>query len=79
MYAPPPSPPQPSFPFDRCQLTLSKLPKLEDADLKIIDSLHKKPGMHRSLLNYHQADGTVFGWTYEQLGWELGLGGKVKA
>lgn len=35
--------------------------------------------MHRSLLNYHNENGTVFGWTYEQMGWELGLGGKVKA
>lgn len=28
---------------------------------------------------YHNDDGTVFGWTYEQLGWELVKGGKGKA
>ncbi|KUI53503.1 Putative reductase 1 [Cytospora mali] len=37
------------------------------------------PGMHRSLVQYHQPDCTVFGWTYEQMGWELELGGKAKA
>lgn len=58
---------------------MCKLPKLDDADMETIDGLHKKPGMHRSLLQYHQPDGTVFGWTYEQLGWELDIGGKFKA
>ncbi|ROW01324.1 hypothetical protein VMCG_05969 [Cytospora schulzeri] len=60
-------------------LTLNKLVKLDDAELKTIDNLHKKPGMHRSLVQYHQPDGTVFGWNYEQLGWELDVGGVSKA
>ncbi|VDC01485.1 unnamed protein product [Peniophora sp. CBMAI 1063] len=42
--------------------------KLEDADVKMIDELHTRPGLHRSTLPYH-GDNGVFGWTYEQLGW----------
>lgn len=53
--------------------------KLDDADIKAIDAVHKKPDLHRSLLNYHSPDGSVFGWTYEEMGWELEVGGKVKA
>lgn len=56
-----------------------QLVKLDDADIKAIDALHKKPDLHRSLLGYHQPDGSVFGWTYEEMGWELGVGGKAKA
>lgn len=52
---------------------------LSPSDLKLINELHKEDGKYRSLLGYHQPDGTVFGWTYEQLGWELELGGKAKA
>lgn len=48
--------------------------------MEIIGSVHKKPGMHRSLLpQYHQPDGTVLGWTYEQLGWQMTTGGFVTA
>jgi glycerol 2-dehydrogenase (NADP+) len=39
-----------------------------------IDSIHKKPGMHRQLFEGSIVDtekGGVFGWTYEQLGWNL--------
>ena len=42
-----------------------------------INGVHKKPGMHRSLLQYHTPEGTVFGWKYEQLGWPLKVGGFV--
>lgn len=44
-----------------------------------IDKIHNKPGMHRSLLSYHNytSDGTVFGWTYEQMGWNMVKGGIV--
>ncbi|KAI7776492.1 hypothetical protein LA080_005321 [Diaporthe eres] len=55
------------------------LVKLDDADIMAIDAVHKKPDLHRSLLNYHSPDGSVFGWTYEQMGWELEVGGKAKA
>ncbi|KAI0687942.1 Aldo/keto reductase [Cerioporus squamosus] len=53
--------------------------KLTDEDMAALDVIHKKPGMHRSLLRYHSnsADGTVFGWTYEQMGWNMVKGGIV--
>ncbi len=46
-------------------------------NIKIINEFHKKPGMHKSLLGYH-ANGGVFGWTYEQLGWNMHGDGLVK-
>ncbi|KAL1746183.1 NADP-dependent oxidoreductase domain-containing protein [Schizophyllum fasciatum] len=54
-----------------------KLVKLSEEDMRAIDAIHKEPGMHRSLLEYHSADGKVMGWTYEQLGWDMTLGGIV--
>jgi len=45
--------------------------------LKLIDDLHKEPGMHKSLLPYHSPEGSVFGWTYEELGWDMTIGGIV--
>lgn len=56
------------------------LVKLSDEEMKELDSIHtSRPGLHRSLLSYHNnsADGTVFGWTYEQLGWNMVKGGIV--
>ncbi|VDC01497.1 unnamed protein product [Peniophora sp. CBMAI 1063] len=50
--------------------------KLEDADVKTIDELHTQPGLHRSLLMYHD-HGVVFGWTHEQLGWPFDAEGVV--
>ncbi|TRM69190.1 NADP-dependent oxidoreductase domain-containing protein [Schizophyllum amplum] len=55
-----------------------KLIPLSPSDMQAIDAIHKQPGMHKSLLKYHNADGTVMGWTYEQLGWNFGVGGVVK-
>ncbi|KAF3761954.1 aldo/keto reductase, partial [Cryphonectria parasitica EP155] len=46
-----------------------QLVQLDDDDLKAIDGIHKENGKHRSLLHYHSESGTVFGWTYEQMGW----------
>ncbi|KAJ7125043.1 aldo/keto reductase [Mycena epipterygia] len=47
-------------------------------DMSIVDNLHKEPGMHKSLLVFDdKKDGTVFGWTYEQLGWKMAVGGHV--
>ncbi|KAH8108096.1 aldo/keto reductase [Cristinia sonorae] len=42
-----------------------------------IDAIHKEPGKHRSMIGYHQPDGTVFGWSYEQLGWPFKKDGVV--
>ncbi|KAH8118773.1 Aldo/keto reductase [Phellopilus nigrolimitatus] len=44
------------------------LVKLSETDMKALDELHLKPGMHRSLLRYY-TNGGVFGWTNDQLGW----------
>lgn len=63
---------------DRIKANIS-IVELDDAEIKAIDAIHKKPGLHRSLLGYHKPDGSVFGWTYEEMGWELAAGGKVKA
>ncbi|VDC01498.1 unnamed protein product [Peniophora sp. CBMAI 1063] len=43
--------------------------KLDEADVKTIDNLHKQPGLHRSLLAFLHSKEGVMGWTYEQLGW----------
>lgn len=51
---------------------------LTPEEMRAIDGVHRKPGMHRSLLN-HPPNGIVFGWTYEQLGWPFAAGGIVKA
>lgn len=51
--------------------------KLSSDEMMIIDCLHQQPGQHKSLLGYHKDDGTVFGWTYEQLGWNMSKGGIV--
>jgi len=52
--------------------------KLSTEDMAIIDTLHQAPDMHKSLLVYdNKKDGTVFGWTYEQLGWNIVVGGHV--
>ena len=56
-----------------------QLVQLTSEEMQTIDSIHKKPRMHRSLVEYHAPEGTVFGWTYEQLGWPFEVGGFVKA
>lgn len=45
--------------------------------MESLDSFHKKPGMHRSVCGFHSAElsGSCFGWTYDQLGWPLAIGG----
>lgn len=41
-----------------------------------LNKIHKQPGMHKSLVPYyHSDDETVFGWTYEQMGWNFTKGG----
>ena len=51
--------------------------EITDEDEAKIDAIHQAPGMHRSLISYHGDDGTVFGWTYEQLGWPFKKGGVI--
>ncbi|ESK91579.1 aado keto reductase [Moniliophthora roreri MCA 2997] len=56
-------------------ITLITLP---DEDMEVINNIHRNPGMHRSLINgVHNEDGKAFGWTYEQLGWNMTTGGIV--
>lgn len=42
-----------------------------------LDALHTKPGMHRSVCGFHSPDlgGSCFAWTYDQLGWDMAIGG----
>ncbi|KAL1710694.1 NADP-dependent oxidoreductase domain-containing protein [Schizophyllum commune] len=54
-----------------------QLVKLSDEEMQAIDAIHKVPGMHKSLLKYHSEDGKVMGWTYEQLGWPMKIGGVI--
>ncbi|KAG8996323.1 hypothetical protein FRB90_012765 [Tulasnella sp. 427] len=48
--------------------------KLDDEDYEAVDNLHKQPGMNRHLIfstdNLINGKRAIFGWTYEQLGWE---------
>lgn len=50
---------------------------LSDEEMAALDGFHKKPGMHRSVCGFHSAElgGSCWGWTYEQLGWQMTLGG----
>ncbi|KAG6920012.1 hypothetical protein DXG01_010080 [Tephrocybe rancida] len=50
---------------------------LSESDMRAIDGIHTRPGMHKSLLKYHAPNGTVFGWTYDWLGWNMTTGGIV--
>lgn len=66
-------------PLGSADVSPCQLIKLTDEDMSVLNQLHKKPGMHRSLLRYHSYadDGTVLGWTYEQLGWNMVKGGII--
>ncbi|TFK44433.1 aado/keto reductase [Crucibulum laeve] len=63
---------------DRMKANLT-LVKLSKEDVEALDTIHVQPGMHRSLLTFHNAAGTVFGWTYEQLGWDMVPRGVVRS
>ncbi|KAF7362165.1 Aldo-keto reductase [Mycena venus] len=53
------------------------LMKLSEEDMHEIGRLHSQPGMHRSLVEFHADDGSVYGWRYEWLGWNMTKGGIV--
>ncbi|KAJ7775120.1 Aldo/keto reductase [Mycena metata] len=55
------------------------LVSLSAEDMKVLDTLHQQTGMHKSLLPFHDESFGVYGWTYEQLGWNMVLGGVVPA
>ncbi|OSD05358.1 Aldo/keto reductase [Trametes coccinea BRFM310] len=53
--------------------------RLTPEEVETISNIHKKPSMHRSLLQaHHTSVGVSFGWTYEELGWPMTAGGFVK-
>ncbi|CCA69706.1 probable GCY1-galactose-induced protein of aldo/keto reductase family [Serendipita indica DSM 11827] len=48
------------------------LTKLSDRAMSQINEFHKQPGMHRTLCFANSVkNGGVFGWTFEELGWDL--------
>ncbi|KAJ3854177.1 Aldo/keto reductase [Lentinula lateritia] len=53
--------------------------KLSAEDMKILDEVHRESGCHRTLCHADpsRTGGVLFGWTYEQLGWDLVKGGIV--
>ncbi|KAF8501241.1 Aldo/keto reductase [Hysterangium stoloniferum] len=49
-----------------------KLVTLSDSSMSVLNHLHELPDQHRPLCGYFKLEpGKVFGWTYEQLGWDL--------
>ncbi|KAL0568329.1 hypothetical protein V5O48_013663 [Marasmius crinis-equi] len=64
---------------DRMRQNL-QLVTLSDDDMYVLNELHKKPGMHRSLCGFHSSElgGSCFGWTYEMLGWDMIQGGVMR-
>ncbi|KAH0579830.1 hypothetical protein H2248_002658 [Termitomyces sp. 'cryptogamus'] len=61
---------------DRLAVNLSII-ELSNDDMEVLDRLHLKPGMHRSVCGFHSPElgGSCFGWSYQQLGWNFGQGG----
>ncbi|KAK2464143.1 hypothetical protein APHAL10511_003836 [Amanita phalloides] len=55
------------------------LVSLTDEEMRVLDAIHKAPDMHRSVCGFHSPEmgGSCFGWTYEQLGWNMVAGGIV--
>ncbi|KAI0070558.1 Aldo/keto reductase [Panus rudis PR-1116 ss-1] len=51
---------------------------LTDEEMDLINNIHKKPNMHRTLLTHYCQGETCFGWTFEQLGWPYDIEGRVK-
>ncbi|KAI0373894.1 Aldo/keto reductase [Pilatotrama ljubarskyi] len=53
------------------------LVQLSKEEMDALDRLHTKPGMHRSVCGFHSSElgGSCFGWTYDQLGWQMTVGG----
>ncbi|KAJ6602163.1 Aldo/keto reductase [Mycena sp. CBHHK59/15] len=53
------------------------LVQVSEEDMRLIDELHLQPGMHKSMLEFHSDDGSVYGWKYSWLGWNMIKGGIV--
>ncbi|KAL5531103.1 hypothetical protein ACEPAG_3979 [Sanghuangporus baumii] len=52
---------------------------LSSSEMSVLNQIHQKPGMHRSVCGFHSSEfgGSCFGWTYDQLGWNMVEGGIV--
>jgi len=51
---------------------------LDGDDVDAVNSLHRAPGMHKNLLmEARPPTGTVCGWTFEEMGWNIDKTGKV--
>ncbi|KAK9378608.1 NADP-dependent oxidoreductase domain-containing protein [Kockiozyma suomiensis] len=60
---------------ERIVSNITLLPELSPEDKKVLDEFHLRKGMHRRLCTVGNGvrptgNDIVFGWTYEQLGWE---------
>ncbi|QRW12639.1 aldo/keto reductase family protein [Ceratobasidium sp. AG-Ba] len=51
--------------------------KLSDKAMGVLDNFHKIPGVHGTMIFPEPAEGKVFGWTFDQLGWGMDEKGKV--
>ncbi|KAJ7129010.1 aldo/keto reductase [Mycena crocata] len=53
------------------------LVNLSQQDMQEVGRLHTKPGLHKSLVEFHADDESVYGWKYSWLGWNMTKGGIV--
>ncbi|KAG9042767.1 hypothetical protein FS837_010402 [Tulasnella sp. UAMH 9824] len=61
---------------EKYNITSAQVVHIEDEDMVLIDRIHKKPRMHKQLfpssnVRYVGGKRLTFGWTNEQLGWQL--------
>jgi len=62
---------------ERLKLNIS-LVKLPQEDFDTIENLHKQPGKHRSSDGMStKVPGSVWGWTMEEMGWNIKAGGII--
>lgn len=54
--------------------------ELTSPEMRTLDVFHQLPGMHHSVCGFHSLlqGGSCFGWTYDQLGWNMSSGGIAK-
>lgn len=57
---------------------IPQLIDLSDEDMKELDGIHKEEGQHTSLIAFYaEKPGVILGWTYEQLGWDMDVRGRI--
>lgn len=55
----------------------SKFIDLVPEEMEALNNIHRDLGFHRSVCGFHLPGGMCFGWTYEQLGWNMREGGVI--